>query len=758
MSMNYLPNNIAERAHESGLFSLRIGLECEGVRVTPDARIARTQHPAIFGNKLTNPYITVDYAEQQVEVITPACPTEKQAYDFVRTLREIVEGEAKEQGEFLWPFSLPPRFVDSAKDIEIAHFDDSPRGQASRAYREELARRYGKEQQLISGVHFNFSFDERLLELCGGHNEAYMKVARNYHRYGWLLVYLLGASPDQTGKHPLSVSKRNGREGYRNQEEIYPDCSSLENYVKSVRNFIEQDFLSEPKELYSPLRLKPHDPRRVLESLEEQGITYLEIRSIDLNPFDEAGMALEDIRFMRAFVLYLLLAPEPPTYACWLHDADQNILQVADNGLDPHAQIKLEGAEVPLRKEAQRLVNEIAQLAHELALGDEVEAAVSSVSARAHDPENLLYAARIKRVTAEQGYFEAGVQLGQALQRQALKERWLTPGYEEWEMSTQLLIKEALKRGIVVEPIDVHDNILRLTRDGRVEYVQQATKTSADSYITPLLMNNKVVTKKVLSEAGINVPEGLEFTRSETKHALRTFVGRPAVVKPKSTNFGQGITIFEQGADFATLCSAAEVAFGFDDVIIVETFVPGLEYRFLVIDGKVAGVLHRAPAQVRGDGVHTISELIAEKNKHPYRSTGYRTPLISIQLGPTELEYLAREHRDGQTIPGEGEVVFLRPNSNISTGGDSIDVTDKVASVFLERAGKAAQAFGAAFCGVDMIIENLDDPHSSWAIIEVNFNPAIHIHSFPMEGSERNIAALVLDTIFGEREQPKSMC
>ena len=85
-------------------------------------------------------------------------------------------------------------------------------------------------------------------------------------------------------------------------------------------------------------------------------------------------------------------------------------------------------------------------------------------------------------------------------------------------------------------------------------------------------------------------------------------------------------------------------------------------------------------------------------------------------------------------------------------------MTDKVASVFLERAEKAAQAFGAAFCGVDMIIENLDDPHSSWAIIEVNFNPAIHIHSFPMEGSERNIAALVLDTIFGERKQPKSMC
>ena len=107
MSMNYLPNNIAERAHESGLFSLHIGLECEGVRVTPQADIAQTPHPVVFGNKLENPYITVDYAEQQVEVITPACPTEKQAYDFVRTLREIVEGEAQKSNELMWPFSLP---------------------------------------------------------------------------------------------------------------------------------------------------------------------------------------------------------------------------------------------------------------------------------------------------------------------------------------------------------------------------------------------------------------------------------------------------------------------------------------------------------------------------------------------------------------------------------------------------------------------------------------------------------------------------
>lgn len=746
--MNNLPDNIIEHAGDSELFSLQTGIECEGVRVTPDAHIALTVHPAVFGDKLKNPYITVDYAEQQVEVITPAMPSDEATYNFARTLREIVQGEARKQGELLWPFSLPPCLPGCEEEIEIAHFDDSPAGRAARAYREELARRYGKKQQLISGVHYNFSYNERLLALCGGHNEAYMKAARNYHRCGWLLVYLLGASPDQTGQFEYSISKRNGALGYRNQEELYPDCSSLESYTKSVRSFIEQGFLSEPKELYAPLRLKPRDPSHVLESLEHDGITYLEIRSIDLNPFEEAGIAAADLAFLHAFALYLLLAPEPATYPCWLRDADQNILEAADRGLSPQAVVKRGGENVPMHEEALRLVEDIAAFARALKLDRRVLAGIESVSLRAQDPEHALYAARIKELVAQSDYYIAGVELARNLQERALAERWLTPGFEDWEMSTQLLIKEAIKRGIRVEAVDAHDNIIKLTRGGREEYVQQATKTSADSYITPLLMNNKVVTKKVLSEAGISVPEGLEFTRAQSETALAAFVNKPAVIKPKSTNFGQGITIFEQGATLGQLREAAEIAFGHDDVILVETFIPGLEYRFLVIDGEVAGVLHRAPAQVAGDGIHTIAELVAEKNKHPYRSTGYRTPLISIQLGPTEREYLAREGRDAQTVPHQGEIVFLRPNSNISTGGDSIDVTDVVAPLFKERASAAARAFNAAFCGVDMIIENLEDPASPWGIIEVNFNPAIHIHSFPMTGNERNIAALVLDTIF----------
>lgn len=745
-----LPKTIADRRGDDALFTITTGLECEGVRITDDAHIALTPHPPIFGNKLHNPYITVDYAEQQVEVISPALPREEATYHFMKALRKIVVLEARKQGELLWPLSLPPCVPGCEENIEIAHFDDSERGRASRAYREELARRYGMKKQLISGVHYNFSISEELLELCGGHNEAYMKVARNYHRYGWLLVYLLGASPSDSAEYPYSISKRNGGAGYRNQDELYPDCSSLESYCESVQSFIEQGFLSEAKELYTLVRLKSRNPRNLLESLKKDGIAYLEIRSIDLNPFELAGIAYDDLLFLHAFTLYTLLKEEASPYHCWLHDADQNLLSVADFGRDPQLELHCGEKRVNAHEAARCILQEIAQLAEALGLSQEVLNAIESVRHRAEVVENL-YATRVKLAEAEEGTIAFGLRCARENFTEAYSERWLTPGFEDWEMSTQLLIEEALKRGIRVEPIDSHDNIIRLIdANGRIEYAQQATKTSADSYITPLLMNNKVVTKKILDEAGINVPQGSEFTREQSERALSEFENRPAVVKPKSTNFGQGITIFEKGASLEQLKNAAEFAFGFDDVVIVETFIPGLEYRFLVIDGEVAGVLHRAPAQVKGDGTHSIAELVEEKNKHPYRSTGYRTPLISIQLGESELEYLDREGRDASTVPAKDEVVFLRPNSNISTGGDSIDVTDVVAPIFKERAAQAARAFGAAFCGVDMIIENLEDPQSSWGIIEVNFNPAIHIHSFPMIGNERNIAALVLDTIFKE--------
>lgn len=322
--------------------------------------------------------------------------------------------------------------------------------------------------------------------------------------------------------------------------------------------------------------------------------------------------------------------------------------------------------------------------------------------------------------------------------------------YAGLELSTQLIIGEAIQRGIRVEVLDWDDNFIRLTKGERAEYVKQATRTSIDTYISPLIMENKEVTKIILKEKGISVPEGITaHDAAEAKEKLSGFLGKDIVVKPKSTNFGKGVVILKQPYTESDVRSAIDYAFTYDHSILIEEFISGREYRFLVIGENVAAILYRIPANVTGDGIHSIEFLVKEKNKDPLRGKGYVTPLEKIILGQTEKEYLAFQGKDFGTIPAEGEIVYLRENSNISTGGDSIDFTDEIHPGYREIAINAARAVGARICGADIIIRDISvapqrDNHS---IIELNFNPALHIHDFPYQGENRNVERRILDLL-----------
>jgi glutamate--cysteine ligase len=184
--------------------------------------------------------------------------------------------------------------------------------------------------------------------------------------------------------------------------------------------------------------------------------------------------------------------------------------------------------------------------------------------------------------------------------------------------------------------------------------------------------------------------------------------------------------------------------------IIVEEFVDGNEYRFLVVDNEVPGILRRVPANVVGNGINTIAELVEIKNQNPLRGKGYKTPLEKISLGITEEMFLKQTNRTFNTIPKRDETVYLRENSNISTGGDSIDYTDDIPAAYKQIAVDSAKAVGAKICGIDMIIKDIKkvDPKGNYSIIEANFNPAIHIHSFPYIGKNRKIADKILNLLF----------
>ena len=326
----------------------------------------------------------------------------------------------------------------------------------------------------------------------------------------------------------------------------------------------------------------------------------------------------------------------------------------------------------------------------------------------------------------------------------------LTKSFEGLELSTQILITEALKRGVEVDVLDWDDNFIRLKKGNKVEYVKQATKTSADTYITPLIMKNKELTKLILKEHGINVPESTTVTHVE--EALKKYPnvqGMDVVIKPKSTNFGEGVLILKDLKSQETYRSAVEEALKYDSSVMIEDFIPGKEYRFLVIAGEVVGVMHRVPANVVGDGIHSIRELVAEKNKSPLRGKGHVTPLEKISIGTVEENHLASQGKDADSVPEKGEVVYLRQNSNISTGGDSIDFTDDLLDEYKIIAVDSARAVDAKICGVDMIIQDVKakPDENNHSIIELNFNPVIYPHDFPCQGHNRRVEKKVLDLL-----------
>jgi glutamate--cysteine ligase len=186
-----------------------------------------------------------------------------------------------------------------------------------------------------------------------------------------------------------------------------------------------------------------------------------------------------------------------------------------------------------------------------------------------------------------------------------------------------------------------------------------------------------------------------------------------------------------------------------NSAILIEEFIYGREFRFFVIGDEVVGILHRVPANVTGNGIQSIQELVQIKNQDPLRGKGYRTPLEKIQLGEAEAIFLKAQQKNFDYIPAPGEIVFLCENSNISTGGESIDFTDDIPDSYKQIAIKAASALNVKITGLDMIIKDQTQEATlyNYAIIELNFNPAIHIHCHPFKGKNRKLNGKLMDML-----------
>ena len=735
----------------SPILQANFGIERESLRVDRQGKLAHTPHPSCLGARSFHPYIQTDFCEFQMELITPVAKSTTEARRFLGAITDVA-GRSISKDELLWPLSMPPRI--KAQEIQVAQLEN----EFERHYRNYLAEKYGTKLQAISGIHYNMELGKDLVEalfkesdqtdMIAFKNALYLKLAQNYLRYRWVITYLFGAAPtaeqgffDQEVSEPVR-SFRNSDHGYVNKEEIQVSFASLEDYVSAIENYIEQGDLIAEKEFYSAVRFRG---QKVNRSFLDKGITYLEFRNFDLNPFERIGISQTTMDTVHLLLLAFL----------WM-DAPENVDQALAQAHALNEKIALSHPLEPLPSEAetQNITTALDQLVQHFGLGDYHQGLVKQVKDAFADPSQTLAAQLLPHIK-DKSLADFALDKALAYHDYDWTAHYALKGYEKMELSTQMLLFDAIQKGIHFEILDEQDQFLKLWHKDHVEYVKNGNMTSKDNYVVPLAMANKTVTKKILADAGFPVPAGDEFTSLEQGLAYYPLIkDKQIVVKPKSTNFGLGISIFQEPASLDNYQKALEIAFAEDTAVLVEEFIPGTEYRFFILDGRCKAVLLRVAANVVGDGKHTIRELVAQKNANPLRGRDHRSPLEIIELGDIEQLMLTQQGYTPDDILPEGKKVNLRRNSNISTGGDSIDVTETMDSSYQELAAAMATSMGAWACGVDLIIPDKTQPASKekphCTCIELNFNPSMYMHTYCAEGPGQAITPKILDKLFPE--------
>lgn len=503
---------------------------------------------------------------------------------------------------------------------------------------------------------------------------------------------------------------------YKLDEYIWPvsdyktDKEEVNTYAK-IKLSIDEDFFNELKgqveglpenleESYKLIKENFINKQEMIENLYGEckckvSKSSVSLYNIRLNHKDKNGISISDVEFLVGFL-----------FGCLLNEETKNLKEEIKRLIKFNNKYSLK-----VREGLENIYEEIKE-----------KETRTSVEAKLSKEDILVLADKYK----EEGHYA----------------RYCLQDYEKLVAESVCLIKDAISLGIDYEVLNETKSVVRFISGSKEEFVIEGNKTDRDSYIFPIITDDKFTSKEIMNEAGVNVPEAIllesDMDEEDKETLLKPFYNQKLVVKPRNTNYGTGITVFSKPATKTQILNAVEYAFQFDNNVLIEEYVKGMEYRFLVIDGKCLSVAHRRIASVVGDGKSTIEELIDEKNKEPWHFlTG--TP---VKKDAPVVEYLKLQGLDFKSVLKKDKRVFLRTNSNCSTGGESIDYTDIMPAKFKKIAEKAAKAFDAKICGVDIIIDDLEK--DDYSIIEINDNPGYSINEWPYEGRGEKIGISVL--------------
>jgi glutamate--cysteine ligase len=388
LSLNDYITAFNQENNLSAVAGIGRGIEREGLRVLADGELSEHSHYSQLGSALTHGQITTDYSESLLEFITPVSHSPEQAIAQLQDIQKYTF--ANIEGELLWPMSMPC-FVGEEDKIALAQYGDSNIGKMKTVYRQGLKNRYGSIMQVIAGIHFNFSFSTEFwqvqqalhknsLPLSDFISERYFSILRNYKRFCWLIPYLYGSSPAicssflQGKEHKLpfkespkgalylehATSLRMSDLGYTSSEQsnLKICYNNLDGYVDGVQKAIalkseeftdigvkvngeyqqlNSNVLQIENELYAPIR-----PKQVIKSgekpshaLRERGVEYIEVRALDVNPFSDTGISIEQIHFLDVFLTYCAFVDNKEFDCDSQQHHENNMNDVVMRGRDP---------------------------------------------------------------------------------------------------------------------------------------------------------------------------------------------------------------------------------------------------------------------------------------------------------------------------------------------------------------------------------------------------------------------------------------
>jgi len=311
--------------------------------------------------------------------------------------------------------------------------------------------------------------------------------------------------------------------------------------------------------------------------------------------------------------------------------------------------------------------------------------------------------------------------------------------------STGAIVDAAVARGIPFRRL-TSGSLVQLGWGSKARRIQ-AAELDITSAVAESIAQDKDLTKRLLHSAGVPVPLGRPVQSVDEAWEVALEVGLPVVVKPQDGNQGKGVTVNLTERSQLEAAYAAAVEYG---TVMVERFLPGHDFRLLVVGGQLVAAARREPPQVLGDGQHTIRELVDIVNLDPRRGSGHGTALTKIRLDDIAIGRIASEGLTPDSVPAQGQRVVLRNNANLSTGGSATDVTDDVHPEIAARAVEAAQTIGLHICGVDVVCETMLRPleEQNGGVVEVNAAPGLRMHLAPSFGKPRNVGVPMVDELF----------